>query len=52
MNDERIDMRLPHELMERLDEWRQRQVAQPSRSAAARALIEMALGRQTEARAE
>ena len=43
MNDERIDMRLSRELVERLDEWRARQVAKPSRSAAARALVEAAL---------
>lgn len=43
MNDERIDMRLSRELVERLDAWRQRQVTRPSRSAAARAMVERGL---------
>lgn len=42
-NDERLDMRLSRELVERLDDWRWRQITKPSRSAAARALLEAAL---------
>jgi hypothetical protein len=45
MNDPRFEMRIPAELLARVDEWRQRQTVPPTRAAAMRHLIECGLGR-------
>jgi hypothetical protein len=43
MQDERFDMRISAERLARVDEWRLRQPATPTRAAAIRYLIELGL---------
>jgi hypothetical protein len=43
MRDERFEMRVPRELLARVDEWRQEQTVPPTRAAAMRYLIEQGL---------
>lgn len=44
MKGERFEMRFPQALLERIDDWRERQTVVPARAAAIRYLIESRLG--------
>lgn len=44
MEMKRLEIQLPAELLDRLDQWRQQQAVPPSRAATVRALIEAGLG--------